>query len=112
MGDLVGDHRAAAAGMIRPAKHAGLEEGPVDDQLPPALEQVGQSDLAAGPLERIGFVHDHPRHAPALGGQRVAGAGMRLFLHEQLLTGCLPVLRRHHRRCLHGGLSVTSCFFC
>ncbi|MGY4357001.1 hypothetical protein ACVW0J_003494 [Bradyrhizobium sp. i1.7.7] len=100
------------AGLIGPAEHARLEEGPVDDQLPPALEQIHQTDLAAGPLERIGFGDFHPRHAPALGGEGVAGTGMRLFLHEQLLTGGLPVLRRHHRRCLHGGLSVSSCVVC
>src|SRR3954469_15993002 len=33
MGNLVGHHGAAAAGMIGPTEHARLEEGAVDDQL-------------------------------------------------------------------------------
>src|SRR5207302_9386626 len=33
VGDLVGHHGAADAGMLGPAGHAGLEEGTVDDQL-------------------------------------------------------------------------------
>ena len=46
MGDLVGHHRTADAGMLRPAVHAGLEEGAVDDQLTAAVEQVEQARLA------------------------------------------------------------------
>jgi hypothetical protein len=43
MGDLVGHHRAAAAGVVRPAEYAGLVEGAVDNQLMAAFEQVAQS---------------------------------------------------------------------
>src|SRR6201998_2354483 len=46
MGDLVGPQRTANAGMLRPAVHAGLEEGPVDDQLAATLEQVKQARFA------------------------------------------------------------------
>jgi hypothetical protein len=38
MGDLVGHHGAADAGVLGPAFHAGFEEGAVDDELTAALE--------------------------------------------------------------------------
>jgi hypothetical protein len=41
----------------------------------------------------------------ALGGQRVAGAGVLLLLNEQLLAGGLPLLGRDDRRHVHRGLS-------
>ena len=106
VGDLVGHHGAAAAGMVGPAEHPGLEEGAVDDQLTAAFEQVEQARLARRPLERIRLLHGHPRHPPALGGQRVTGAGLGLLLHEQLLARGLPRLRRHDRWRVHGGLSA------
>jgi hypothetical protein len=105
VGDLVGHHGAAAAGMLGPAEHAGLEEGAVDDQLTAAFEQVDQARVALRPVERVLLLHGQPRHPSALGGQRVAGAGQGLLLHEQLLARSLPRLRRHDRRCVHGGLS-------
>src|SRR5581483_4891951 len=49
VGDVVGDHGAAAAGVVRPAGHVGIEEGPVDDQLPPSGEELGQAELARRP---------------------------------------------------------------
>src|SRR3546814_3032832 len=87
VGDLVGHHRAAPAGMVGPAEHARLEEGAVDDQLAPAVEQVEQAGPAGRSLERISGLHRHPWHPPALGGEGVTGAGVRLLLHEQLLAG-------------------------
>ena len=105
MGDLVGHHGAAAAGVLGPAEHARLEEGAVDDQLTPAVEQVEQAGLARGAFERIRRLHRHPRHSPALGGQGVTRAGLGLFLHEQLLARRLPRLRRDDRWCVHGRLS-------
>ena len=95
MGDLVGHHRAAAAGMVGPAKHAGLEEGAVDDQLTAAFEQVAQAHLALGSFELIVLLHGHPWHPPALGGQRVTRAGHLLLLHEQLLARGFPLLCRN-----------------
>ena len=108
VGDLIGAKRAAAAGMLRPAEHAGLEEGAVDDQLTPALEQVEQARFALRPLECVCLLDGHPRHPPALGGQRVMGPHLGLLLDEQLLARGLPVLRRNDRRRVHGGLSALA----
>ena len=102
--DLVGHHRAADAGVLGPAVHAGLEERAVDDQLTAAVEQVEQARLALGPVELVLLLHRQPRHPPTLGGQRVTGARQLLLLHEQLLARSLPLLGRHDRGCVHGGL--------
>src|SRR6266508_3089200 len=47
---------------------------------------------------------EQPRHPPPRGGQRVTGAGQLLLFHEQLQARSLPLLRRHDRGCVHGGL--------
>ncbi len=47
--DLIGAQGAAAAGVLGPAENARLEERAIEDQLPAALEQVGQANLAVGP---------------------------------------------------------------
>ena len=55
--------------------HTGLEEGAVDDQLAPALEQIEQAHLAPGPSNTYFFstaIHGIRR---PFGGQRVTGAG-------------------------------------
>ena len=49
MRDQVGHHGATPAGVAWPAEHSRLEEGTVDDQLTPPVEQVEQAGLAAGP---------------------------------------------------------------
>ena len=108
VGDLIGAQRTAAAGVLGPAVDARLEEGAIDDELATALEQIDQADLARRPLERIGRLHFHPRHAPALGGHRVARATLGLFLHQQLLARRFPRLRRHDRRRLHRGLAALA----
>ena len=92
VGDLIGPQGAAAAGVVGPAEHPGLEEGAIDDQLAAALEQVEQAHLALGPVELILLFDGHPRHPPAFGGQRVTGAGQGLLLHEQLLARTPPTL--------------------
>src|SRR3954447_25630003 len=43
----------AAAGMVGPAEHAGLEERAVDDQLTATFEQVEQAHPAVRPVEQI-----------------------------------------------------------
>src|SRR5215813_362250 len=100
MGDLIGAQGAAAAGVLGPAEHPGLEEGAIDDQLPAALEQVEQANLAFGPVEFVRLLDGHPWHPPAFGGQGVAGPHQGLFLHEHLLARSLPFLRRHDWRCV------------
>src|SRR5262245_47103315 len=87
--------------MFGPAVHAGLEEGAIDDQLPPAVEQVEQARLALGTVELVLLLHGQPRHPPTLGGQRVTGPGQLLLLHEQLLARSLPLPQRHYFRCFH-----------
>ena len=101
VGDLVGHHGAAAAGMLGPPEHPGFEKGAVDDQLTAALEQTEQARLALRPGERVVLLHGHPRHPPTLGGQRVARAGQGLLLHEHLLACGRPLLRRHDRWGVH-----------
>ena len=81
--------------MLRPAVHAGLEEGAVDDQLTAAVEQVDQARFAVGPLECIRLLHGHPRHPPTLGGQRVTRAHHGLLLHEHLLARSRPLFCRN-----------------
>ncbi len=93
MADLVGAERTADAGVFRPAVHARLEKGAIDDQLTPAFEQVEQAHPTMWSLERVGLFHGHPRHPPPFGGQRVAGAQLRLLLHQQLLARRLPGFR-------------------
>ena len=106
--DLVGHHGAADACMFGPADHARLEEGPVDDQLPAAVEQVEQTSLALGALELVLLLHGQPRHPATLGGQRVTSVGHLLLLREQLLARSLPLLRRHNS----GGIHLLLFLFC
>src|SRR5262245_25793024 len=87
--------------MFGPAVHAGLKEGAIDDQLPPAVEQVEQARLALGTVELVLLLHGQPRHPPTLGGQRITGTGQLLLLHEQSQARSLPFLRRHDRGCVH-----------
>jgi len=65
--------------MVGPAEHAWLIKSAIDDQLPPALEQVDESELPIGPVELIVPCNRQPRHSAALGGQRIPGAGVGLF---------------------------------
>src|SRR5277367_88336 len=99
--DLIGAQGAAAAGVLRPAEHPGLEEGAIDDQLAAALEQIEQAYLALGSVKLVLLLHGQPWHPPTLGGQRVTRAGQYLLFHEELLTRSLPFLRRHNRWCVH-----------
>src|ERR1700694_2453970 len=101
VGDLIGAQGAAAAGVLGPAEHPGLEEGAIDDQLTAALKQIEQAYLALGAVELVLLLYRQPRHPPAFGGQRVAGAGQGLLLHEELLARSLPLLLRHDRGCVH-----------
>ena len=104
VGDLVGPEGTADAGMLRPAVHAALEEGAVDDQLAAALEQVEQARFALGPVEHICLFHGNPWHPPSLGGQRVTGAGQGFLLDEKLLARSL-----HSCADTIGGMFIACC---
>src|ERR1700683_2053653 len=101
VGDLSGAKGAAAAGVLGPAEHPGLEEGAIDDQLTAALEQIEQAYLALGSVELVLLVHSRPAHPRALGGQRITGAGCGFLFHEELLARGLPLLLRHDRWRVH-----------
>ena len=98
---LIGAQGAAAACVLGPPEHAGVEEGAIDDQLPPALEQIEQAHLSLRPFELVLFLHRHPRHSPALRGQRVTRASEGFLLNQHLLPRGLPFLLRHDRWRLH-----------
>src|SRR6202041_1766828 len=118
--NLICTQRAAAAGMLWPAEHPGLEEGAIDDQLPAALEQIEQADLTLGSVELVLLLHCRPGHPPALGGQRITGPGEGLLLYEELLVGSLPLLLRHDRGRVHREMPfavflvalLACCFLC
>src|SRR5215469_2312796 len=93
--NLISSERAAAAGMLGPTEHPGLEERAIHDELTAAFEKVEQAHLSVGPEELVRFLNRHPRHSPPLGGQRIAGSGQSLLLHQELLTRRVPVLSRH-----------------
>src|ERR1700728_4763897 len=95
--NLVGPQGAAAAGMFWPAEDAGLKEGAVKDELRTALEQIEQADFAVRSIEAVLLVDGHPRHAAALSGHGVTGAGEFLFFDEQLLARRFPLVRRDDR---------------
>ena len=116
--DLISPERAAAASMIGPPEHAGLEEGAVDDQLTPAFEQVEQAHFALRPFELVPLLHRQPRHPAAFGGQRVTRASQGLLFHQELLPRRLPLLLRHDRRHFYSQLAflvlqffLASCHF-
>src|SRR5207302_777604 len=101
MRDLIRAEGAAAARVLGPAEHSGLEEGAIDDQLPAALEQVEQANLTLGSVELVLLLHRHPRHPPTLGCQRITGAGQGLLLHEEMLARSLPLVLRYDRGGVH-----------
>ena len=53
MGHLVGHQGAAAARVVGPAEHPGLDERAVDDQLAAALEQVETEEAGMAFPDRI-----------------------------------------------------------
>src|SRR4029077_5539021 len=98
--DLISTEGAAAARVVGPAEHSRLEEGAIDDQLPAALEQVEQANLALGSLELVLPLHSRPGHSSTLGCQRITRAGEGLLLHQELLPRSFPFLRRHDGWCV------------
>src|SRR3974377_1321462 len=113
--NLIGAQGAAAARVVGPAEYTGLEERAIKNQLPTTLEQVEQTDFARGPFELVLLPHQHPRHAPALCGERITGAGESLLLDEELLPRSIPLLLRHDGGCLHfvfGSCHIISPLLC
>ena len=96
--DLVGPRRAARAALLP----VGAEHEVVDDQLPAALEQVGQPDLALRAGEAVVLGHLDHRQPAALGAQRVAAAGQLLLLLEQRRAGGEPLVPGHDLWKAHG----------
>src|SRR5436190_12853989 len=95
--DLVDEHGAAvAAGLLVRAEHEVVQE-----QLPPALEEIGQRGLALRSVEDVALVDVHPRQPPALGGERIPRAGGFLFLDEQRLSRHSPLVRGNDRWQIH-----------
>src|SRR3954465_1163474 len=69
----------------------------VDDELAPALEQVGEAELrAARAVEHVVLVDLDHRQPPPVGVERVALAREALLLLEQLLAGGEPLLAREN----------------
>ena len=110
VGDLVGEEGAAAAAALGPALHARARRrsGRRPAAGAPRTGRAGWRDRP-GPRSVL-LVHGHPRHPAALGGQRIAGAGQLLLLHQQLRAGGLPFLRRHDWRGVHCGLFLLEVF--
>src|ERR1700683_1776226 len=115
--NLISAQGATTAGVLGPAEHPGFKERTIDHQLTATLEQIEQAHLALGSVEMVRLLHGQPRHPPALGGQRVAGARHGLLLHEKLLARSVPLLLRHNRGCFHREmrlpvLLVSVCVYC
>ncbi len=78
-----------------------------DDAQRPRLEAGWEDGQQEAPATVLNAAMDgQPRHPPTLGGQRVTGTGHLLFLHKQLLTRCLLLLRQYDRGCLHCEMST------
>src|SRR5215813_5210024 len=107
---LVGHHGAADTCMFWPTHHARLEEGPVKNQLPAAVEQVEQTSRSIGAFELVLLLHGHPWHPTTLGCQCVTSARQLLLLHEEFLAGSLPLLRRHNFAVCHLALFLCALF--
>jgi hypothetical protein len=94
MREVVDDERAAgAAGVLVRAEHEVVEE-----QLPPAVEEVGEPLLAVRSVEDVLLVDLHARQPSPLGRECVLRLHRRLLPCEQLLTRSLPLRRADHRR--------------
>ena len=69
---VVDEHRAPRASTVGPVLDARLKEGPVHDQLRPAVEQVGQRQFAVGSDEPVVLLDLNPRQPAPLGSKLVA----------------------------------------
>jgi hypothetical protein len=99
--DLVCHQRAADAGVVGPAMHSRLEEGPIDDQLSATVEKVQEARPSVGSFEYVRLVDRCPWHPPALRSKRVTRPSERFLFHKHLSVGGLPLLSRDDRRGFH-----------
>jgi hypothetical protein len=102
--DLVDEHRAILAAHLL----AGAEHEVVQEQLTAPLEEVGQTQLAAWAVKRVGLLDPYPRQATPLGGECIECTGCRLFLHAQLLERALPLLLRDDDWLIDGPLLASA----
>jgi hypothetical protein len=98
LGHLVHTGGAARAGRV-PVR---AEHHVLDDQLAAAAEQIGQPGRAVRPLEHVVLFDQDHRQPPPFRVERVALAGQRLFLVEQLAPGFDPLGARHDLGQTHG----------
>jgi len=87
--------------VLGPAVDAGFEEGAIDDELAAVVEKVAERPLAVRAVERVVLVDGRPRHAAALGGQGVSGAGLGFFFQQELLAGSFPFVGGDDGRRVH-----------
>jgi hypothetical protein len=117
MRDLIGAEAAAHAGTIRVRAAFRVRgdlravERAINDQLPPAFEEIVEAGRPVRAIETVLLLDGHPRHPTTLGRHRVTCSGELLFLYQQLLAGRLPLLARDDRGCIHGELSSLSPVF-
>src|SRR4030088_3602117 len=117
MRDLIGAEAAAHAGTIRVRAALRVRgdlravERAINDQLPPAFEEIVEAGRPVRAIETVLLLDGHPRHPTTLGRHRVTCSGELLFLYQQLLAGRLPLLARDDRGCIHGELSSLSPVF-
>ena len=62
----------------------------VDDQLLPAVKEVGESDLPIGASEGVGLVDFYHREVAELGAELVVGAESGLLFDQEGLAGSEP----------------------
>src|SRR5712692_9586016 len=102
--EIVRPERAALA----PLSPVRTEHEVIDDQLAAALEEIGQSLLAAGDVEDIVLLHSDPRQLPALPAQLVTQPRELFLLDEMLLVRCEPFVARDYGVGFHRLVSLVQ----
>src|SRR3977135_1854905 len=112
VGDLVGHHGAAAAGMLGPPQHPRLEKGAVDDQLTAAVEQAEQARPALRARAPVLFFHRPPPPTPAHGSRRrSAASASRARVRAFSFTSICSRAAAHSCGDTMGGVSIAIRFF-
>src|SRR2546427_5497016 len=95
--DVIREERAAPAAFL-PLRR---EHEVVDDELAPAVEEVGERLLTVRPVEDIARLHADPGEPASLRAQLIAAPRDFLLLLEELLPGDEPLVARHDSRTIH-----------